>query len=388
MKFDTKIVHQPLEKLTGTNRPIVMPIYHSVKYTADSFEELQELFGKNEGRYVYSRISNPTVRQLENLLSDLQGEEDCICVGSGIAAISTILLSVLQAGDHVVMFYESYKPSRNLVTKILKKFGVESTVLSIVDLDAYEKAIQPGKTKLVLFESPTNPTTRIADLSRLCEISQKNCVLTAMDNTFAGVHNHSQFPVDLYLHSLTKFANGHGDSMGGAIIGAKKLLNKIRETCIDLGPNLDPNSAYLILRGMKTYSLRYDRQVKNSEVVAKYLESHSKVEKILYPGLESHPEYELGRRQMQDSGSIMTVYLKKGADRVAKLMDSLKLFHISASVGSTESLIAPIEIFYGGDLSEKEKAIAGISPNAVRLTIGVEHSDDLVADLEQGLNRL
>jgi cystathionine beta-lyase/cystathionine gamma-synthase len=387
MKFDTKIIHQKLEKLTGTNRPLVMPIYQSVKFTADSFEELQSLFQDQEGRYVYSRVSNPTVRQLETLLAELQECDDALCVGSGVAAISTVLISLLKSGDHVVMFYESYKPSRNLVTKILKKFGVEHTLMSICDLDQLESAIQPGKTKMILFESPTNPTTRLADIPRLCEVAKKHQITTVLDNTFAGVHNHGSYPIDLYLHSLTKFANGHGDSMGGAVIGEKKMISKIREVCIDLGPVMDPNSAFLILRGMKTYSLRYQRQVENAQKVAEFLENHPKIEKVMFPGLASHPDTKLITKQLADSGSIMAVYLKaQGSKELSKLLNRLQIFQISASVGSTESLIAPIEIFYGGDLDQQAKKTAEISSNAFRLTIGVEDISDLLADLKQALS--
>jgi cystathionine beta-lyase/cystathionine gamma-synthase len=385
MHPESRVIHQKTLPPAGTNRPLVPPLYHSVKYTADTFEELMTIFGR-DGNYVYSRVSNPTVRQLELLLSELQGKEDCVCVASGVGAITSAFLALLSSGDHVIMGYESYKPTRIFFKKILARFGVTATYVSIKDINAIAQAVIPGKTKVIAFESPTNPVTRIADIGAICTIAKASGILTLMDNTFAGFHNHGQYPVDIFVHSLTKFANGHGDSMGGAILAGGGLIQKIRSTIVDLGPTMDPSCAYLILRGMKTYHLRYERAAANSLELAKRLEAHKKIVKVLYPGLPSHPDHDLAKTQMHEFGTIMAIYLGTDKGGIARYMNRLNLFAITASLGSVESLVAPIDIFYGGDLSAEEKKIALITPDAIRLSIGTEHVDDLFADLTQALD--
>jgi cystathionine beta-lyase/cystathionine gamma-synthase len=302
-----------------------------------------------------------------------------------MAAISTALLALLKAGDHIVLCIESYKPTRLFFKKILSKFGITATFVSMTDLVAIRHAIIPGKTKLIAFESPTNPVVRVADIAGICEIAEKSGVISIMDNTFSGFHNHGQFKVDLFLHSLTKFANGHGDSMGGAIIGSKSLIETIRGYAVDIGPCMDANSAFLTLRGMKTYSLRYEKAAKNALKIAESLANHKKISQLLYPGLDSHPDHKLARKQMHDFGTVMALYLKSDSSGIVRLMNALKVFAISASLGAVESLVAPVEIFYGTDLSTEEKKTALISPNAVRLSIGIEDADDLLKDLMQAL---
>lgn len=387
-KIDTLVNHVKHPQLLGSNRPLQAPIYQGVKYTTDTLDELKKIFVENSGRYVYSRHSNPTVRQLEELLASLQGCEDGICVGSGVAAISSVLLSLLKSGDHVIMFWESYKPTRYLVRELLAKFGISHSILSVTDIDKLESIIQPGKTKLVLFESPTNPITRLVDIEKITSVCRKHNVLSVLDNTFAGFHNHKQFDIDLYLHSLTKFANGHGDTMGGAILGNSELLTKMKHDVAELGPTMDPQSANLILRGMKTYPLRYKAASENALYLANWLSKHPKVNKLYYPALANHPDHNLYKKQMKNAGAVIAVDLKGPETNVEKFIDNLKLFQLSGSLGSTESLIAPIELFYGNDLSYEEKKTALITNDSVRLSVGIEGVEDLKADLEQALSAL
>ncbi len=383
--LDTLVNHPPKVTLRGSNRPVVAPIYQSVKFTADSLSEMKRIFTENNGEYVYSRVSNPTVRQLELLLAEMQGQEDGLCVGSGVAALTAVLFAHVKAGDHILMFYESYKPTRYLVTDMLKRFRVSASLIFVDDIDQLQAHYQPGKTKLLICESPTNPMTRIVDLEKITDFCQKHKIISVLDNTFAGFHNHGQYPIDLYVHSLTKFACGHGDVMGGAILGKRSLIRAMHEDTFEMGAVLDPHAAYLIQRGMKTYTLRYERQCQNALKIAQWLEQKSAVKKVYYPGLKSHPDFELAKKQLKDFGTVVSLELDDQHSSAETFIDTLKLIQLSGSLGSTETLVAPCELFYGSDLTTEQKSRALISSHTVRLAIGTEDCQDLISDLEQAL---
>src|ERR1700729_1907418 len=306
MKNTTLVNHPPAVAVPQDNRPLVAPIYQSVKFSFDDANEtLRYQRGEREG-FFYSRNSNPTLTQLQRLLSELQGRDDCLLTGSGVATIAASLLALCKAGDHVLLFVESYGPTRYIVQHLLAKFGVTHTMLSIEDLAGIEKLLKEKPTRLVIFESPTNPITKIADIEHLTANARAAGCLTVMDNTFAGFHNHGSYDIDVYLHSLTKYASGHGDVMGGAIIGNARLLSAMRKDVVSMGPTLDPHAAFLIQRGMRTYFLRYERQCANALAVSTFLQDHPRVANIYYPGLESHPQHRLARRQMSDFGAVVT----------------------------------------------------------------------------------
>ncbi len=333
--------------------------------------------------FFYSRVANPTVKELETLLADLQGTEDGIGVASGVAAISTTLLALLKQGDEVLCFLESYKPSRVLLRE-MERFGVKHHFVSVSDWSKIESLLKSKKIRLLLVESPTNPMLRIPDFDRLLKLCKENSVLTILDNTFAGFHNHGQYPFDLFLHSLTKFAGGHGDVMGGMILGSKKLIAQVRHFAVDLGPTLDPNTAFLILRGMKTYFLRYRAHCESALKIAEFLSNRPEVEKVVYPGLPSHPDFALAQKQLKDFGGVVAFDLKKGKS-LASFFDNLKLFRIAGSFGSVDSLAAPVQLFYGVDLDDQQQQAAGMSGQSVRLAAGLEHIQDLIADLTTAL---
>jgi len=305
MKPDTFVNHPPQVEVPPDNRPLVAPIYQSVKFTFDDTGETSRfLHGERDG-YFYSRTSNPTLRQLQLTLAQMQGRDDCLLVGSGVATIAATLLALCKQGDHVLAFVESYGPTRYIVQHLLARYGVAHTLLSIEDLPGIERVLAATPTRLVVFESPTNPVTKIADIEHLTAHARRANCLTVMDNTFAGFHNHGGYDIDIYLHSLTKFASGHGDVMGGAVIANGGLIGAMRKDLVSMGPTLDPHAAYLIQRGMRTYFLRYERQCANALAVARFLEGHPRVKRVLYPGLETHPQHALARRQMQDFGGVL-----------------------------------------------------------------------------------
>ncbi len=382
LEIGTKLQHPKKVFPNADNPPINGPIYQSVKFAARNLQHVRNIFSGQEPGYVYSRISNPTVRELEVILADLQGREDALCVSTGMCAISTTLLALLSQNDHIVVFRESYKPTRIFANVILKKFGVSHTLLSITDLDAFEQTLKNTPTKLVIFESPTNPCLFIADIKKITAIAKKFGVLTVLDNTFSGFHNHGSTDVDIFIHSLTKFASGHSDAMGGAIIGSSDVIKMIRFQGIHIGGILDPQSAYLILRGMKTYIHRYRAQCTTALMVAEWLSAHPKLQNVRYPGLQSHPQHELAKTQMVDFGSVISFDLIESI-KIDTFIDGLKIFHLAASIGSTESLVAPVSMFFSGDLAASDEKAAMITGQTVRLAIGLESAVDLIADLEQ-----
>jgi len=388
MKPPTVTTHPPSVDVPEDNRPLVAPIYQSAKFTFDELEEVErKLAGERDG-FWYSRQSNPTLKQLELTLAALQGSEACLLTASGAAAVNLAMLCLCKQGDHVVCFAEMYGPTRYMAQRTLARFGVQHTLLSIEDLDGLERTLAARPTRLVTFESPTNPVLKIADIARLTDIAKRHGALAVMDNTLAGFHNHGQFAVDLFVHSLTKFASGHGDVMGGAILGKAALLDSIRGELGILGATLDPHAAFLIQRGLKTYFLRYERQCANALGVAQYLERHPRVARVAYPGLESHPQRQLALAQLRDFGAVVAFDLAASPPECRTFANALKLFHISASLGSAESLILPPSLLQPRGLTGPQREWARIGPGTVRLAVGIEDLGDLLADLEQALGAL
>lgn len=385
MKNTSLVNHPPAVELPDDNRPLVAPIFQSVKFSFDSTSEtLRYQRGEREG-FFYSRNANPTLTQLQRLLSELQGRDDCLLTGSGVATIAASLLALCKAGDHVLLFVESYGPTRYIVQHLLAKFGVTHTMLSIEDLAGIEILLNAQRTRLAIFESPTNPITKIADIEHLTRQAKAAGCLTVMDNTFAGFHNHGQYDIDVYLHSLTKYASGHGDVMGGAIIASRELIAAMRKDIGPIGAALDPHAAFLIQRGMRTYFLRYERQCANALAVAEFLKAQPRVKQVHYPGLKTHPQHALARRQMRDFGTIVSIELDGGYAEAGKFAESLELFSIAASVGSTESLVMPPQLLHSAGYTAEQRAQSLVGKGTVRLSVGLEDEEDLQEDLAQAL---
>jgi cystathionine beta-lyase/cystathionine gamma-synthase len=387
MKKDTLVNHPPSVPVPTDNRALVAPIYQSVKFSFDDTgETLRYLRGEREG-FFYSRSGNPTLKQLQLLLAQLQGRDDCLLTGSGVATIAASLLSLCKQGDHILAFVESYGPTRYIVQHLLAKFGVTHTLLSIEDLHGIERVLREVPTRLVIFESPTNPVTKIADIEHLTTHARRAGAVTVLDNTFAGFHNHGAYDIDIFLHSLTKYASGHGDVMGGAIIARGELIAEMRKDLSSMGPTLDPHAAFLIQRGMRTYFLRYERQCANALACSVFLKNHARVRQVYYPGLDSHPQHSLARRQMSDFGAVVTLELDGGFEQGARFAESLQFFSISASVGSAESLVMPPQLLAGNEYTPEQRAASLITRGTVRLSIGLEDEQDLIQDLAQALDR-
>jgi cystathionine beta-lyase/cystathionine gamma-synthase len=386
MKKQTRVTHPREVKLLEGNEAVVSPVYRSVKFTYPSLAESLTAEAKEHG-FDYTRDSNPTTRELELLAAELQDRDDAIAVASGMAAIWLGLLGNLSAGDRVVIFVESYRPNRVAVRRFLPKLGIEFTMLSVHDLPAIERAFAQDDTKLVLFEAPTNPLLQIPDLAAITALAKRHGVTTVLDNTFAGFHNHGRYDIDYFVHSMTKYANGHGDVMGGIVIGDEKRIRAIKPLAVNMGSTLDPGAAYLVLRGLKTYYLRYERHSSNALAIAQYLGTRREVARVFYPGLPSDAGHALAKQQMTDFGGVLSFDLNATEVQTWAFIDALQLFVTTASLGSTDSLVSPVKLFLGSDLSAEEQARAQIKDCTVRFAVGIEHIDDLIADIDQALRK-
>jgi cystathionine beta-lyase/cystathionine gamma-synthase len=385
MKNTTRVNHPPTVEVPVDNRPVVAPIYQTVKFEFETVDEaLRSMRGERPG-FSYLRTSNPTTRQLELTLAQVQGREDCVVCASGVGVIAQALLSLTRQGDHVLGFIETYGPTRHLLLHTLAKFGVTHTLLSIEDLAGVERVLASQPTRLMIFESPTNPINKIADIASLTRLARAHGALTLLDNTFAGVHQHGQYEIDIFLHSLTKFVSGHGDVMGGAAIGQRTLIRSLRTDFTVFGGVLDPHAAFLLQRGLKTYFVRYRAQCQSAQRVAEFLASHASVERTHYPGLAGDPGHALARTQMSEFGAVVSFGLRGGAAAGRRFTDALQLFSMAASVGATDSLVLPPQMLASRDLSEAQRRIAGVGPGTVRLSVGLEDVDDLIEDIAQAL---
>jgi cystathionine beta-lyase/cystathionine gamma-synthase len=385
MKKPTLVNHPPRVELAPDNHPVVAPIYQTVKFEFDSLDETMKMLRGERAGFFYTRSSNPTTRQLELTLAQLQGRDDCLVTASGVGAIAQTLLALTRAGDHVICFVETYNPSRYLIRRLLGRFGVTSSMLSIEDIEGVQRELATRPTKLIFFESPTNPVTKVADIAAITKLARAKGALTVLDNTFAGFHQHGEFEVDVFVHSLTKYASGAGDVMGGAVIASQTLIRAMRTDFGALGGSLDPHAAFLIQRGLKTYFVRYRAQCESAMRIAEVLQESPLVGRVHYPGIPTHPQYALANAQMKEFGTIVTCDFKGGLAAGDKFAESLKLFSLTASLGSTESLVVSPQMMKGRDLTPEQLRMSLVTEGTVRLSIGLEDIDDLIADVKQAL---
>ena len=385
MKKETRLAHQPRVKLPEGNKSVIEPVYRSVKFAFGDIAASLTPEARAEG-FEYTRDANPTTRQLERLTAELQGRDAAVCVSTGMASAWLAALGNLGAGDRIVCFLESYRPIRVMVRERLSRLGIGHALLSVHDLKGLKEVFSADDTKCLIFEAPTNPMVQVPDLGAITALAREHGVATVLDNTFGGLHNHGQFEIDYYIHSLTKYASGHGDVMGGVVIADRERLRDLKPLATNMGATLDPGAAFLILRGLRTYALRYRRHSENALALAEFLSGHPRVERVFYPGLPDDPGHKLASKQMDGYGGVLSFDLKGNGEQAWKFIDALQLFATVASIGSTESLVAPVKLYFAGDLSEEECRRAGIRENTIRLAVGLEDTGDLVADLEQAFS--
>ncbi len=388
MKINSILVHGgEIEDEMGS---VVTPIYQTSTFKfKDAQQGANRFAGKEEG-YIYTRLGNPTIKALEKKLALLEHGYDALACASGMAAVNTALLSLLQAGDHMISTDAIYGCTFDVFTESYLKFGINISFVDTCNLDLIEENIKPN-TKVIYLETPANPTLKIADLEAICKIAKQHNIYVVVDNTFASpiLQNPIDFGADLVVHSLTKFINGHADIVGGAVIAKTEELYKIiYPTFKNMGFNMDPHQAFLVDRGSKTMNLRVMKCQENAQKVAEFLEKHDKVASVAYPGLKSHPQYDLAKKQMRGPGSMISFELKGGYAAGQKLMDSVKLIALAVSLGGIESLIQHPASMTHAHVSEEAKKAAFITEGLVRLSVGIEDIEDLLEDIDQALQKI
>ncbi len=386
--FNTKLIHAG--DFHDEYGSAVTPIYQTSTFAFKNAQHGADLFAGKEKGFIYTRIGNPTIGALENKLAELENGCGGIALASGMAAVTTVYMTFLGQGQHIICTSAVYGPSRAVLESHFAKFGVESTFVDSSNLKEIEDAIRPN-TKLLYLETPANPTMALTDIKKASEIAHKHNIIVVVDNTFSSPY--LQKPLDLgadvSLHSLTKFINGHADIVGGALIAKDpEIYAKLRKTMVYMGGNMDPHQAYLVIRGVKTLTLRIDRAQENAMKVADYLEKHPKVAWVKYPGLKSFPQYELAKEQMKGPGAMISFELKGGYEAGVTLMDNVHLALLAVSLGGVESLIQhPASMTHAG-VPKEARLQANITEGLVRYAVGIENVEDIIADLDHALAKI
>ncbi len=373
---------------TTRDRPshtLAPAIAQTATFTFASTQDLLRYFegGDADGdRQEYGRYGNPTVIEVERRVAALDHAEDALLFASGMAAITTTILALVKAGDHVVLFRDAYRRTRQFVTATLARFGVSSTLVEPGSLEGLAAAITP-KTRLALTESPTNPYLRCVDIGQFASICRASRVKSIVDATFATPVNSAPLDhgVDMVIHSATKYLAGHNDVLGGTVSGKRSMISLVRDLRSVLGGVVDPHAAHLIGRGMKTLALRVARQNETALAVARALEAHPAVATVFYPMLESHPDHAVAKAQLAGGGGVVSFILKGGREAAARVVDNVKLATIAPSLGGTETLIEQPAVMSFHELGDEELASIGMDPGLIRLAVGVEETRDVVADV-------
>jgi cystathionine gamma-synthase len=389
----TQTVHAG-ESRYRAHHSLTVPIVQTSVYTFANSSALVEyvdekMFWDEPEREDYGRYGNPTVRATEAKLAALEGAQDAMLLSSGMAAVTNTLLLLLNQGDHLILTNDCYHSTLDFCQTFLPRYGVEATVVCCGDYEALEAAIRPN-TRLIFSESPTNPFMRCLDFPRLVEIARRHKLKTVIDTTFATPMNLRalDFGVDIVIHSVTKYLAGHNDVMAGAVIGSYDNITPLRKAQALLGSIVDPHAAYLILRGLKTLALRMERHNANGWAVARFLEGHPKVRRVWYPGLESHPDHAIAMATQHGFGGVVSFEIDGDAELTHRFIDALKIPTVGPSLGGVESLISPLALIGFAELSPEERAELGIRDELVRFCMGIEDTEDLLADLAQALDQI
>jgi cystathionine gamma-synthase len=368
---------------------LATPIVQTATYTFADTQELRDHFERRIERDEYGRYGNPTQRVAEQKLAALEGAEDCLLFASGMAAITTTLFAMLSRGAHVVVTDDSYRRTRQFLNQVLHRYGIEVSTVPAGDYEAIEDALRPT-TRILLSESPTNPYNCVLDLQRFADIGRRHRVKTLIDATFATPYNQRPlaFGIDLVLHSATKYLGGHNDLLAGAVLGAAELVDGVRAMQAVTGAVVDPFAAYLLVRGLKTFALRIERQNANAQALAEFLAAHPRVRAVHYPGLPSHPNHEVARRQMRGYGGVVSFEIDGDLDAASRVVDACRIPRIAPSLGGVESLIEQPALMSFYELTTEERLLVGIKDNLIRYSVGIEDAADLIADLAAALDRV
>ena len=388
MGFSSKLIHAgTIDDQFGS---ATVPIYQTSTFRFKSAEHGAACFSGESDGYIYTRINNPTIDALERQLAVLENGYGGIALSSGMAAVNTIYMGLLKQGDHMVSTAGVYGPSRIVMEKHYSKFGIRSTYLDTGDLDAVRKAIRP-ETRMIFIESPSNPTMDITNLRAIADLAREHKLITVADNTFCSpyLQRPLEHGFDVVFHSITKFLNGHADIVGGILVAREQALyDQLRPMMISLGCNMDPHQAYLVIRGLKTLAIRMERSQENAMSIARFLENHPQVKWVRYPGLPSHPQFDLAQKQMSGPGAMIAFELNGGLEAGRIMMNHVKLCMLAVSLGGVETLIQHPASMTHSKLEKPDREGAGITDGLVRLSVGIENVEDLINDLAQALSQI
>jgi len=386
-------VHGGAERDKGFHS-MTTPIVQSATYTFDNTAKVIEfldkkVYGGELEREEYARYGNPSVWSLERRIANLEGAEDAVVYPSGMSAVTSLFLTVLRPGTHIVMTDDCYRRTRQFCETTLKKFGIDTSIVPMGDCEALEAAIVPRKTRFIFTETPTNPYLRVADLNRLAELGKQHRAMTLLDTTFATPVNLRplEYGIDFVMHSATKYFGGHNDVLAGVIAGAAGRIKALKDARGIFGNVIDPHQAFLVERGLKTLAVRVRHQNETALKVARYLENHPKIERVYYPGLESHPDHGIASAQMSGFGGVVSFEVAGDIKVTSDFIDRLRIPYIAPSLGGTESLIEQPAYFSYYDLSSEERLAIGIKDNLVRFALGIEDAEDIIADLDASLSQ-
>lgn len=384
--INTKLIHAG-HRADATGA-VTVPIYQTSTFAFRNSAHGAALFAGEEDGYIYTRIGNPTIRALEENVAELEDGCGGIATSSGLGAVCTVYLALLEAGAHMVSTASVYGPSRGLMENHFSRFGVESTYVDTSDLPQVRNALRPN-TKLVYVETPSNPAMQVTDIQQVSSLAHAHGCLVVVDNTFASpyLQNPLNLDADVVLHSVTKFINGHADVVGGILVAKEMAMYKrLRAVMVNSGCNMDPHQAFLVLRGLKTLGVRLERAQRSALAIAQWLEEQPEVSTVRYIGLESHPQYELVKRQMKGFGAMISFELAGGMEAGRRVMDRVQVAALAVSLGGVETLIEhPASMTHAG-MSPEDRRAAGISDGLVRYSVGIEDVEDLITDLRQALD--
>lgn len=390
MHFATKTIHGGLDDAINHFGEVSVPIYQTSTFSfLDANDGADKFAGKKQG-YIYTRMGNPTVKALEDCVASLENGYGGLATSSGMAAVTTLYMTFLHNGAHVISSDAVYGPSRVVLERDFSRFGVHSSFVNTSDISLIKKAIQPD-SKMLFIETPANPTILLTDIKACAKLAREHNLILVVDNTFSSpyLQRPLELGADVVFHSLTKFINGHSDIVGGIIIAKNEdLFRQIQKVLFYMGGTMDPHQAWLVLRGVRTLALRIEKSQENAFKIARFLESHPKIKWITYPGLTSHPQHELAKSQMDGFGSMLSFGVKNGLEGGKMLMNKVRLITLAVSLGGIESLIQHPASMTHAAVSEEEKQKAHITDELVRLSVGCEDYRDLIKDLDQALSKI
>ncbi len=384
MNFETKAIRTQVDN--ANQREHSVPLYLTSSFTFNDAEEARAMFNDEIPGNIYSRYSNPNTDEFINKMCQLENTEDGISVATGMSAMFTSIAGLLKSGDHVISSRAIFGSTHQLFTKIFPKWGIQSSYFDLHEPEKCESLIQPN-TKMIFVETPSNPGLDLVDLEYLGNIARKHNIILNVDNCFATpyLQNPADYGASIVTHSATKFIDGQGRTLGGAILGKKELIEEIRYFARHTGPSMSPFNAWVLSKSLETLAVRMDRHCDNAFEIAKYLESHQELERVKYPFLESHPQYQIAKKQMRLGGGIVSFIVLGGLKRGAAFLNNLKMLSLTPNLGDTRSTATHPASTTHSKLTEKERMSVGIAPGLVRISVGLENVKDIIADIDQAL---